>query len=249
MLTAERQGIILDEIEKNGSVTVGYLCEVLGASESTVRRDLSSLESAGKLKKVHGGALAAEGKYLHSEAGIEEKISLNSEEKDLIARYAAQTVNKNDTVFIDAGTTTEKMAEYITEQGALYVTNGFDAAQILAKKGLRVYLTGGRVKASTGALTGAACVETLKNFNFTKAFLGTNGVSVNDGLTTPDAEEAYVKRTAAEKSYITYVLCDHTKFNVTAAVTFAECRNVCIITDRLSDSRYAKLTVVKEVSQ
>lgn len=94
---------------------------------------------------------------------------------------------------------------------------------------------------------GISCVESIKNYNFTKAFLGTNGISLENGLTTPNINEAGVKRAAAEKSYITYILADNSKFNRTAAVTFAQNSDVCIITDRLPDERYRDITVIKEV--
>lgn len=249
MLTEERYNKILAELNERHSVTVTELVETLETSESTIRRDLSSLSKMGKLKKVHGGAVSLNQEVMSNEPNVEEKIKLNADEKEQIAKYAAATIRKNDFVFIDAGTTTEKMIPHITETQATFVTNGFNHAHLLARKGLKVYLTGGEVKSSTEAIVGVSCVETLSKYNFTKCFLGVNGISFENGLTTPNVDEASVKRAVAQKSYVTYVLADHTKFDKTAAVTFAEIEKVCIITDRLPNKKYKDITIIKEVCE
>ena len=84
-------------------------------------------------------------------------------------------------------------------------------------------------------------------YNFTKCFLGTNGISAEMGFTTPNIDEASVKRIAAQKSYVTYILADHSKFGKSAAVIFADIKNACIITDKLPDDRYKDITIIKEV--
>lgn len=248
MLTEERYNRILSKLGNNNTVKLIDLTKAVGASESTVRRDLAALEKMGKLKRVHGGAVAVQSAMLFKEPDVEEKRNLRLEDKEKIAKYAAQTINKNDFVFIDAGTTTEKMIEYITEKQATYVTNGFMHAGILARRGFKVFLTGGEVKFSTQALVGVSCVETIKNYHFTKCFLGANGITEENGITTHNIDEASVKRAAAEKSYVTYVLADSSKFGVTTAVTFAEMSDTCIITDKLTDPKYKEITIVKEVS-
>lgn len=92
---------------------------------------------------------------------------------------------KNDFVFIDAGTTTERMIDYITESTATYVTNGFNHAKKLAKKNFTVYLVGGRIKQTTEAVIGAEAVDSILKYNFVKCYLGTNGISLSAGFTTP----------------------------------------------------------------
>ena len=134
MLTEERYGKILNLVKEYKTVTVAQLTEELNASESTIRRDLNTLASKGKIIKVHGGATIIDDSFDFSEHPVETKEKLFSEEKTLIAKYAASTIKKNDFVFIDAGTTTEKMIDFITEMGATYVTNGFTHAKKLAKK-------------------------------------------------------------------------------------------------------------------
>ena len=249
MLTEERYNKILSELAINNSASVTTLAEITESSESTVRRDLSALSKIGKLKKVHGGAVAINPGIMLKEPNVKEKLKLNASAKEAIAEYAAASIQKNDFVFIDAGTTTEKMIPHITQKNATFMTNAFNHAHLLARRGFKVFLTGGEVKATTEALVGISCIESINHYNFTKCFLGTNGISTEAGLTTPDIDEAGVKRAAVEKSYVTYILADNTKFNRSAAVTFADIKNVCIITDKLSDDKYKQLTVIKEVSK
>ena len=111
MLTEERYNIILSVLSANSSVSVTELTELIGASESTIRRDLLTLAKMGKLKKVHGGAVSMEPNILLQEPDVDEKMKLNASAKERIAKYAAEMIRPNDFVFIDAGTTTGKMIE------------------------------------------------------------------------------------------------------------------------------------------
>lgn len=249
MLTEERYNKILFVLSSNSSVSVTDLTKITGVSESTIRRDLLALAKMGKLKKVHGGAVTIEPGILLKEPNMEEKMKLNSSAKERIARYAAGLILKNDFVFIDAGTTTEKMIEYIAVKDATFVTNAFKHANLLARRGFKVYLTGGEVKTSTEALVGVSCIETINRYNFTKCFLGTNGISAEAGFSTHDIDEASVKRAVTQKSYVTYILSDHSKFGKSAVVTFADIKKACIITDRLQDDKYRDLTIIKEVGE
>ena len=172
---------------------------------------------------------------------------LNVEEKSAIAKYAATMINDEDFIFIDAGTSTALMIDYIGETNATFVTNGIAHAKRLLKKNLRTYMIGGLVKPITEAIIGAEAVNSMKKFNFTKCFLGTNGIHMDYGFTTVDVEEAMVKMEAVNRSYASIVLADSSKFDKVTAVTFAAIEKACIITDRLVNDKYIDATVVKEV--
>lgn len=249
MITEDRHNKILSAVAANGSVTVNELTQITDTSESTIRRDLVALSKMGKLKKVHGGAVTIESGIMLKEPDVQEKMKLNSSAKELIAKYAAASICKNDFVFIDAGTTTEKMIAHITQKDATFVTNAFNHAHLLARRGFKVYLTGGEVKTSTEALVGVNCIEAISHYNFTKCFLGTNGIDVETGFTTHNIDEASIKRIASQRSYVTYILADHSKFGKSAAVNFASIKDACIITDKLPDSRYKDITIIKEVGE
>lgn len=247
MLTEERYALILDTVNKQHSVRLGELCELLDTSESTVRRDLSVLAEKGLLTKVHGGAIAISETFSPVEFNMEEKSGLNIEEKTAIAKYAASLLEDGDFVFVDAGTTTEKMIDFLPERRATFVTNGLFHAKKLAQRGFRVFVLAGELKFSTEAVVGTECVLALRNYNFTKSFIGVNGISISCGLTTPDPAEASVKSAVISNSRTAYVLADNSKFDCIASVTFSSLDKVVIITDKVKDRRYLEKTTIKEV--
>ena len=248
MLTEERFAIILETVRQKRSVRVTELCALLNASVSTVRRDINTLAEMGKLVKVHGGAIALnESSFSAVEKDMTEKAQLFTEEKEAIARYAASLVDEDDFVYIDAGTTTEKMIDYLPQKRVMFVTNGFIHARKLAQRGFRVYIPGGELKLSTEAIIGTECILTLNNYNFTKCFMGTNGISVHAGFSTHDISEGSVKTAVIDNSIQTYVLSDHSKFGKVTSVTFAQLNRGQIITDRLPDKTYSSYTSIKEV--
>ena len=232
MLTEERFAKIVKIVNQEGTVTVLELAQAIGISESTIRRDLNQLDKLGRIRKVHGGATAAVLMSDGHERNMQEKYSRNIEEKRAIAAYAATLVHPNDFVFLDAGSTTEQMAEYLEENTAFYVTNGITLAQKLAARGFKTMLLAGRVKASTDAVIGMEAVSSLARYHFTKGFFGTNGITVAEGFTTPDLEEAANKRAAMEHCRQCYVLADNSKFDTLSNVSFGELGKAKIITTK-----------------
>lgn len=247
LLTEERYSIIIEVVNSKKSVKLTELCELLNASVSTVRRDLNALAKMGRIIKVHGGAVAIDDSFTFTEINVEEKSRLFKEEKTAVAGYAASLIDNEDFVFIDAGTTTEKMIDFLPPKNVTFVTNGFIHAKKLAQKGFKVYIPGGEIKLATEAIVGSECVMTLKNYNFTKCFIGTNGISISSGFSTPDLNEARVKTSVIDGSLKAYILADHSKFDKVTSVTFAQLNRADIITDKLFDKRYINYTFIKEV--
>ncbi len=236
MLTQERYEKILSILNEKNVVTVSELTNALDTSESTIRRDLSALAEMGRLNKVFGGATSIKQNSGITEDNVSSRENLMSKEKDLIAKYSASLIIDTDFVYIDAGTTTSKLIDYISNTKATYVTNGISHARKLIYKGLNAYIIVGKMKPVS-----------LKKFNFTKAFMGTNGIDFQAGFTTPDIEEARIKEEAINKSYMSFILADHSKFGKVFPVTFSKLKKCCIVTDVLTNRRYADETVVKEV--
>lgn len=248
MLTEQRHCMILDYLQKHHSATVTVLSQLLDASDSTVRRDLTLLSEQKKLKKVHGGATILAEDVHTKEDTVSQKSLRYISEKERIAAYAASLIQDKDFVFIDSGTTTLKLIEYIENTHATYVTNGIVHAKKLIERNCRTYILGGQVKPVTEAIVGAQCVAAIEKYHFTKAFLGTNGIHVDAGFTTPDIEESLVKTAVAQQAYMTYILSDHSKFNTVSSFTFAPLHQCCIITDGTVEPKYKKITVIKEVN-
>ncbi len=247
MLTQERYRAILQIINEKNTVTVTELAQLLDTSESTVRRDLSSLDKAGKVKKVFGGATSIRQNVGSFEDNVSEREELMSREKTEIAVYSAKLINDADFVFIDAGTTTSRLIDFIENKKATYVTNGIVHAKKLICKGMNTYILGGKLKLATEAVMGAEAITNLKNLNFSKAFMGTNGIDIDAGFTTPDIEEAMIKEAVVNSTYMPFVLADHTKFRRVFSVTYSPLSKCCIITDSLPDNRFLDKTVIKEV--
>ena len=247
MLAELRMETILAQLEKEQAVSVAQLCQITGASEATIRRDLNELARRGKLNKVHGGALPIREEFRGEEPNMDVKRQLHTPEKMRIARYAAGLIASDDVVYLDAGSTVMHMVEYIQAPGATFVTNSVECAQRLPQRGLRAYVLGGVIKPGTLAIIGCETVESLKKYNFTKTFLGANGIAVGPGFTTPDPEEAMVKSTAAAQARETWVLADSSKFGTITAASVLPLSEAGIITDRLEDHRYLEHTDIKVV--
>ena len=249
MLAQERFAIILNMLEQSGSVTVHSLMKELNTSESTIRRDLNTLDAAGKLSKVFGGAVLRATTYSTREDDVFSRKEMNREEKSKIAKYAASLIAAEDFVYLDAGTTTELMIDFILSKSATFVTNAVSHAKKLAYMGCKVYILGGEFKAATEAIVGDEAMESLTKYHFTKGFWGANGVSVQNGFSTPDVKEAMIKKKSMENCQERYILCDSSKFSKTSCVTFAPFERATVLTSRLKQETYRKYKNIVEVNE
>ncbi len=248
MLTEERFSKILSIIEEKGSATVQELMLELDASESTIRRDLNAMDDNGLLTKVHGGAIAKRQKISTHDEAVMQRKAMNAEEKQTIAKYAAALVEPEDFVYMDAGTTTGMMIDYLEPCGAVFVTNAIDHAKRLADRGFRVYILGGEFKSQTEAIVGEEAIENLEKYNFTKGFFGTNGISVSKGFSTPEVKEAMIKKKAMGNCKECFILADSTKFEQMSSVKFAEFDQATIITKGNIKSALKKYKNIVEVN-
>ncbi|MCR4695531.1 MAG: DeoR/GlpR family DNA-binding transcription regulator [Pseudobutyrivibrio sp.] len=239
MLTEERRAKIIDIVNEKKAVSVNELVDLLDSSAATIRRDITALSKTRQVVKVFGGATStANLSVLTEEAAVGTKAAQNVKEKDSIAHHAASLIEDEDFVYIDAGTTTLSMIDYMDNTKAKYITNGVVHAKKLMDKGLDTIMIGGRLKASTEAVVGPDCTEFIRKYHFSKAFMGTNGISLQAGFTTPDSDEAMIKTEAIKHSYKAYVLADHTKFDQISSVTFADISDCTIITDATVSKEY-----------
>ncbi len=232
MLARERQNKILDILENKSAITVTEIKDILKTSESTIRRDFTELHNKGKLIKVFGGAISTQENYEAFELSVDEKSEMNIEEKREIAKKAVTFINDNDFVYLDAGTTTNYMIDYIKASNVTFVTNAVTHAQKLSKKGAKVILLGGELKPSTEAIIGSITTQIVQNFNFNKGFFGTNGISIKKGFTTVDINEALIKKISLQQCEKAFVLADNSKFNQVSCIKFAQYYDATIITDK-----------------
>lgn len=233
VLTEERHQFILTQLKQHDIIKLHDLISAANASESTVRRDLQLMEEAGLLIRVHGGAKRVTA--LQTELAVSEKSNQSVTEKETLAKLAVSCLTAQDVIYLDAGTTTLAMIPFLqTSANLTVVTNGVNHASLLADYDIRCFLLGGRLKNVTKAIVGADSIATLKQYRFNKVFLGANGVHLHYGFTTPDPDEAAIKRTAMEQAEMTIVLADHTKFGQVSFTKFGDLTQATIVTDHLN---------------
>lgn len=237
MLVKKRYSIILAHLAQTGSATVAELCDLLDVSESTVRRDINELDNQGMLNKVFGGATVIDESY-HSEDPTAIREKAYTEEKLAIAKRAASLVQENDFVYVDAGSTTAMIVEFLTVRRATFVTNGLRAAAGLAHRGYNVSVIAGQVRATAGAIVGAEAMGCLSRYNFSIGFFGTNGISPTSGYTNTDLNEARTKTEAMAQCQQRYVLADSRKIGVVRRVTFAQLSDATLITNQAPGPEY-----------
>jgi len=243
MIPEERKTKILQYVNDRGSAKVSELMDVFEASEATIRRDLTEMDARGLLNKVHGGAFAIEERVV-ADSRVAEKEERYRDEKIMIAKYAAALISDNDIVFLDAGTTTQHIVDYVTAQNVTFVTNAPAHANKIASMGYTVYMIGGRLKSTTEAMVGSVAYEQVRRYQFSIVFVGANAVNHKSGYATPDPEEAMIKEIALSHTNMPYVLCDHTKFGKSSAVTFSRFEDACAITCGEIPESYQKDTNV-----
>ncbi|MEW8977978.1 MAG: DeoR/GlpR family DNA-binding transcription regulator [Symbiobacterium sp.] len=240
MFPEERKRRILERVRSGGSVTVQDLSQAFGVSESTIRRDLRELEQEGLLERTHGGAVAAD--PTRAEPSYAEKSDQNRAEKMAIARVAAGMVHDGASIILDAGTTTLEVARLLKDRRDLtVVTNSYPiAAELAEAPGVEVIVTGGSVRGTTLALVGPLAERALEQVNVDITFLGTNGIDLERGLTTPTPAEASVKRRMIAAARKVVVVADSTKAGRVAFATVAPVSKMdMLITDRGMDPRLA----------
>ncbi len=231
MYAAERHQRILEIAAKSGRVEVTGLAIELSVTPETIRRDLTHLERNGRLRRVHGGAIPVE--RLGFEPTLERRAERFVAEKTRIAKAAADLLPDEGVVLLDAGTTTSRLAEVLpVDRELTVVTNSLTIANVVAARGLPLYLLGGRIRGRTQATVGEWAVTALATIHVDVAFLGTNGLSVARGLTTPDPEEAAAKRAMVNAARRSVVVTDSSKVGVDHFSRFAELTDIdTLVTD------------------
>jgi DeoR family fructose operon transcriptional repressor len=211
MYAAERQQRILSEARRAGRVEVASLADGLGVAAETVRRDLTALERRGSLRRVHGGAIPVE--RLELEPSLATRTTRHSEVKRRIAARVLDELPPGGTVLLDSGSTIQSLVELMPPDVDLTVlTNSVPAAAALATHpGVTLYLLGGRVRGTTAAAVGEWATGALDGVTVDLAVLGTNGISVARGLTTPDQAESLVKRAMVRAARRVVVATDSSK--------------------------------------
>ena len=236
MLQGERHLRILDMLRLSRTLTVKQLCDEFEASEATIRRDLAALEMEGKLERTHGGAILSSPTRLNIEDSYNQKESMFEGQKRAIALKAFERLVEHDSIILDAGTTTLELARLIGQSDLhlTVITNSTTVSSVISQNPhVELIAVGGKVRLNVLASVGHLAIDLLRRFNVNKAFVAANGISIENGLTTPDLDEAEVKRAMLGCADERIVLADHSKFNRVALCQIAPLSMVdVIITDK-----------------
>lgn len=212
MLVQHRHEKILELLAQENTISLQELVSNIDASESTLRRDLVALEEDGLLTRVHGGATLS--RDIGKEQKMSQKENINQETKGNIAAYAKNLVQPDTQIYIDAGTATLELVRVLPTTINLHlVTNGIDHALLALQRGIEVTLLGGSVKRNTHAIAGMTAYKQLEKYNFSLSFIGMNGLSHPEGLTTTNIEEAGLKERAMHQSQKIRILMDDSKID------------------------------------
>ncbi|WP_307722465.1 DeoR/GlpR family DNA-binding transcription regulator [Companilactobacillus heilongjiangensis] len=241
MIPYERQEKLLRILKEKRLIKIEDISkEFPQVSDSTIRRDIKELEKLGKVESMYGGAV----KYLSNtdELPISKKSLINQKEKNEIADLANDVVCDGDNVYVDSGSNGSILLNrLIHKKITIYTTNTDIFRQSMENLNAEIIVIGGSYNPVTSSLSGSFTEEGLKNIFFNKSFLGANGIDITNGVTTPNISEALKKRIVKGHSQKTYIMCDSSKFNLTANVKAFDISGVTIISNE-SDAELAEYT-------
>jgi DeoR/GlpR family transcriptional regulator of sugar metabolism len=236
MNKADRQRQIVELVVEEGEVSTGDLCERFDVSEMTIRRDLRELDKEGVLRRVFGGAVSNLGRSYEPPWQI--RSSRNLSAKEAIGRAAAGMIFDGDSVAFDVGTTTIEIVRALDDRhGLTILTSSLPIAnEIVGKFSLdseiRLILTGGILRPTELSMIGHIPQQVYAELHVDKAFVGIGGISLEDGLTEYNLEDAQVKKALIASADETIVVADGTKIGRT---TFASVASLAVISTLITD--------------
>jgi DeoR family glycerol-3-phosphate regulon repressor len=230
-----RQNEILDIARSEGKVTVDDLAGRFHVTLQTIRRDLSELAEAGRLERVHGGAILPMGM---TNIGYEDRRRLNDVTKSAIARLCASHIPNNSSLFLNLGTTIEAVArELLGHQNLTVVTNNINVANILvANETCEIMVTGGVLRRSDGGLVGDLSAQFVEQFKLDVAIIGSSALDSDGDLLDYDLQEVRVSRAIISRARRSFLVTDSSKLARSAPVRITSLRDIdAIFTDSLPE--------------
>lgn len=210
LMTAEREQRILELLRGGAVLPVGRLASEMGVSEATVRRDLQSMHERGLLHRVRGGAALRATE--REEPLFDDKESRNPEAKRRIAERALALIEDHDVIYLDGGSTLLMLARLLDQRKDLtIVTNSLMAAAALMTMPHKLILVGGEFRALSRTLVGPLTASVIQSVRVDKAFMGTIGFTLDDGMTTTDPGEAFTKEQVMRRANQVVLLADGSK--------------------------------------
>jgi DeoR/GlpR family transcriptional regulator of sugar metabolism len=229
----ERHTKILKLLSKDHETSVKYLTDVLHVSSVTIRQDLNFLEQEGLLRRVHGGAV------LKDADDIANRLGVDYEKKLKIAKRASDLVSPGETVLIESGSVNALLARELVKKENVHIltTNIFIARQFRKNLEAKIILLGGIYQHQSESMVGKITKICIDNINFSKAFIGIDGFTIETGFTSRDFFRAEISAYIVQKCKEVYIVSDSSKFGRDAIA------NIC------SPSEIKHVVTDKELSE
>ena len=231
----ERRALILRMLEQKEEVSVIELSRTTGISEVTIRKDLTILQARHLLLRTRGGAMRKPIENIYEDTAISKKRMFNFREKQRIGEEAARMIKEGDFIMLDSGTTTLEIAKNLDRfQHLRILTNSMNiATELLNYKRFDIVLLGGNVRLNSHSVVGPLALSVLRNFSRYKLFLGVDSFSFDNGVSTPNMEEALLNQMMIQQAEKVIAVFDSSKFNKRSYVHIANANELdCIITDQ-----------------
>ena len=221
LFAEERRTAIMQMLKIDSKIIVSDLANKFHTSSATIRNDLKELESQGLLTRTHGGAIMNSG--VKFELTSSAKIRTMMNEKKMLAQYAASMISDGETIVLDTGSTMLYLSESLADKKNLtIVTNDIEIASHLEKHtSSNILLAGGSLRKGFHCTLGQMTLDNLSGLNVDKAFIATNGINTGNGLTTPDMNQAAVKKAMMDMADEVIVVTTSNKLSHSAFVSFA----------------------------
>lgn len=239
-MRSKRIDLVENYIINHKTVSLDKLCEVFDVSKNTIRRDLSVLVEKGTIKKVYGGVTINENQELVS---FEERNFKNSNSKILIGKAAAEFIEDGDTIFLDSGTTTVNIIDFLKDKKDITIfTNNVTAiCKAMHYSNLSIICLSGILNRKTQSFTGLHSTDILKSYNINKCFMTCTGISIKRGVTNSTKEEFKIKKTAITRSAECFLLADSSKFDHVSLMTYCEIDDLdYIVTDKEPNEKFVQ---------
>src|SRR5699024_7864403 len=222
-MKSRRLDEIIKYVNEKKNATINELAENFNVSVVTIRRDISELERLGELKKVYGGVIAVKPEQAIS---YDERFIKNKEKKDHIAKLAAKQIENYESIFIDSGTTTANILDYVDKDIKITLfTNNLDIINKCENfPNIKLYVVGYIYNNENRFFIGES--PYVKIINLDKSFLSASGIHLINGATTIDFDENIIKSYVVKKSNKNYLLADKSKFGSSTILTFADLRDI-----------------------
>ena len=248
MFPKERLNRIVEIVNRRQRVTVLQLSRMLGVSSSCIRKDLARLQRENLIERAHGGAIAHRG--VRSERDFHQKEEENITQKERVAASAAKLIQEGDTVWLDGGSTTTRIARRISRlSNVTVVTNSLSVAHELAEApGVDVIIIGGTLRKISMSLIGQISEDVISKMNVDKAFIGVDGITPAQGCTTTNIMDAKTKRMIIGRSKEVIIVADKSKFGKVSFVAFASIGDIDrLIIDALAPKHKKQVEKMKVI--